>query len=467
MPSLYVDQGVGVTLVDASLAAARTPTGDTLTGAFVSGGFVRLERAHVTATHHGIALRKHGSAHVVDCVLASCGKTGLEADAGRFVVRGSEVRGAGLHGIARFSGLIDSVVERTVVVDAVEGGIVAKARMTVRDTRVERAGKFAVLGTESLVLEHVAATGSKGWGLLVDGEKAHVHVEECILEGSQSANVDVKKGFLSLSGAIVRGGATSGVILQAEARAVLARTTIEDNAQGNVYALDGARHVVGRCTIRGGSLGFWSRGSAGFVEDTLIEGAGIQVLGEHGPTFLRCEVRGAGIDVSGAASPIFSHCAVTGAEGAGFSLAEGTSAVLEACRSEGNGAPDALGGSENLAVSLDAAALSIAEDDGALTVTVREPDALTALFHARGATPPPDGMVHLVGYAIGAALNEAKLEGEVEMDVEGATLHVRTDDAHARDVVRAAAERVIAEPRRILFAADGQAVIDLVRELSS
>ena len=98
-----------------------------------------------------------------------------------------------------------------------------------RDSEVVDAGKMGVIFTGGATLLRTRITGSKGLGLFIQ-EDAHVHVDECLVEGSQGANVEVKSGYASFHDTTIRGSKVSGVNLQGEARVLFSSCEIEDNA---------------------------------------------------------------------------------------------------------------------------------------------------------------------------------------------------------------------------------------------
>jgi hypothetical protein len=472
-PALFVDANLGVRAAALTLKADRTPEGNTLTAVYVTAGFVRLEDAIVTASHHGVYLRRDGDAHVFRSQLVDCGKSGLEAEDGNFVVLDSEIRGSGLNGITRLAGATAGVVDGSRVVGAANIGVYLKGKgqNLVRDCAIEDAGSIGLGIAGGADVERTRVSGSKGWGLFVD-EGGHAHVKGSTFEGSGRTNVDIKNGYASLSECVVRGAAASGLILQPAARALILECEIEDNAQGNVFAMDGARHLISGCRIRGGAVGFWSRGSVGIVRRSLIEGSkgnGVDVLGEGGPSIVECEIREAaksGVEVDAPAGPLLARCKIGGAGGAGFVFAAGSRPAVEDTLVADNGAPDAVEGAAVAVpgdVDPELVLPPLAAEGEGFAARRDLGEALTAVFAARGALPPPGDVSRALMIALGEVLGS--LDG-VTVEYLGTTVGVAAAEQALAEAARDAVHTLLRQPHRLRAALDHVAMMDFAEALS-
>lgn len=472
-PALFVDANLGVRAAALSLKAARSPEGNTLTAVYVSAGFVRLEDATVTATHHGLYLRRDGDAHVFRSQLVDCGRSGVEAEDGNFVILDSEIRDAGQNGVTRLAGATAGVIDGSRISGASNIGVYLKGKgqNLVRGCEIEAAGQIGLGIAGGADVERTRVSGSKGWGLFVD-EGGHAHVKGSTFEGSARANVDLKHGYASLSECVVRGAETSGVILQPAARALILECEIEDNAQGNVFAMDGARHLISGCRLRGGAVGFWSRGSVGYLRRCLVEGStgnGIDLLGEGGPVIMECEIREAaksGVEIDAPAAPLFSRCKIGNAGGAGFVFAAGSRPAVEDTLVADNGAPDAVEGAAVAVpgdVDPELTLPSLAAEGGGFAARRDLGEALTAVFAARGALPPPTDVSRALMIALAEVMGS--LDG-VTVEYLGTTVGVAAADQALAESARDAVHTLLRQPHRLRAALDHVGMMDFAEALS-
>jgi hypothetical protein len=447
-PALVVDPNIGVHASSLTLRGGRTPKGSSLTGVLAKAGFVHLEHAKVSATHHGLYLEKDADAHVFRTHVVACGKSGVVAEGGNVVALESEVTGSGLHGIAIFSGELGSAIVRTKVCGAAEMGVLAGGVVTLRDARIEAPGKFGVVASGA----STTVTGSKGVGLLVQ-EGARAQASACVIEGSAQANVNVLQGFALLEGVVVRGGVTSGFTLQDGSRLVMRGGVIEDHGNGAVYAVQGARHLFVGATIRGDDVGIWSNGSAGFVSDTTIEARKrmtVQVLGKEALTFFDCTLAGGGeatVYVAEGGSPRFSRCAVTNDAGTPFTDVDGALAVLEPSE-------------EQVTVELP----EIVEDGGGFVLRHDATARIASLFARRGGAPGDRWLAHAIGHAID---HEVGPQGDFSLSLADGELTLRASTRHVAEQARTAIATVLGDADGLRRALDRQAVDDMLQQMMS
>jgi hypothetical protein len=302
---------ISVAVRGLTLVAGRSAEGKTLS---VPGGFLRLHECIVRATHHGASVREAGTLLLSRTLLDGCGQNGIWSEGGNVAVSGGEIRAPAMHGAYLAKSSWANVFEDTTLRRVGQVGVVAEAEVRIRRCFVEAPGRcgIAVKGPVNVLGSSVKA--SAGWGVAVEAGGILV-LQQSTVEGSTGANVDVKEGVIDARDSAIARGASSGLVLQGQARALLFDTKIEDNAQGNLYAVAGAKLFAARAKVSGDAVGVWlQEATAAFVESDIAS-AGGQAL-----------------DVRGTLAPVFAQTRITG----GITLDAGTHVCFTPdCTAEG------------------------------------------------------------------------------------------------------------------------------------
>ena len=196
---------------------------------------------------------------------------------------------------------------------AAQVGLFGEAELRVRRCAVDASGKLGVVVHAPVWLSGCTVARSGGSGILVENG-AGLRLEGTTIEASQNANLDVKDGSVDARGCSLVGGATSGLVVQGQGRAFLADSRIEGHAQGNVFAIAGARLFAAKSSIRGDASGVWLQDAMVAMVDTRIEsatGAALDLRGSATPVFYRCGLIG-GLSLGAGSTAQFAECELTG-----------------------------------------------------------------------------------------------------------------------------------------------------------
>jgi hypothetical protein len=206
-----------------------------------------------------------------------------------------------------------NVFEHSKIARAAQVGLFAEAELRMRRCAVDAPGKLGVVVHAPVWLSGSTVARSGGSGILVENG-AGLRLEGTTIEASQNASLDVKHGSGDVRGCHLVGGATSGLVVQGQGRVFLAESRIDGHAQGNVFAIAGARLFAAESSIRGDASGVWLQDAMVAMVDTRIESA-----------------TGAALDARGGATPVFHRCQLIG----GVSLGAGTTAQFAECELTG------------------------------------------------------------------------------------------------------------------------------------
>jgi hypothetical protein len=183
----------------------------------------------------------------------------------------------------------------------------------VRRCAVETPGKLGVVVHAPVWISGSNIARSGGSGILVENG-AGLRLEGTTIEASQNASLDEKDGAADVRGCSLLDGATSGLIVQGQGRAFVVESRIEGNAQGNVFAIAGARLFAAQSAIRGDALAVWLQDAEVAVVESRIEsatGAALDVRGSVAPVFYQCQLAG-GISLGAGTTARFAECELTG-----------------------------------------------------------------------------------------------------------------------------------------------------------
>jgi hypothetical protein len=457
-PALWIDRMVSAYVRGLSLKTGRTRTDEPLNAVHVAGGSIWLERCDMSGTHNGCFGGKDTHVRVISSRIHDCGRHGIETVQGDFAVVDSEIRGVAMHGVACFSEALPSVLAGVRVLDAAKIGVAVTGTIVVRDTLIEGAGEFGVVGEggANITLVGSKVRSSKGWGCLVqDGTRAEV--VGTTIEGSAKTNVEVAKGHLVLRGCTVADAQAYGVTLQPDARALIVDSTISGNAQGNVMVMSMAQAVLVGCTLRGGTFGLWSRSAAlrcaeSTVEET--EGPSVQIVEMDGGVFSDCTVRHSkswGIGLGAGASARFSRCTIElCAAGSVFADPESTP-VLEDCEVVHDPAqpvdlaPNVLHGAVDGPDEIAAELEDVKEEAGAFLFHLGAHPAIASAFAKRSAVPDAE----TIGPAVIGACRRGELGvDEIEFYLDDG-FFARAPDRALLAKVRDVAQGLLRHPREL------------------
>jgi hypothetical protein len=246
-------------------------------------------------------------------VLEQCGQSGIWCEGGSVAVVDSELRDLSVHGAFVAKSPYANAFEDSKISRAAQVGLFGEAELRVRRCAVDASGKLGVVVHAPVWLSGCTVARSGGSGILVENG-AGLRLEGTTIEASQNANLDVKDGSVDARGCSLVGGATSGLVVQGQGRAFLADSRIEGHAQGNVFAIAGARLFAAKSSIRGDASGVWLQDAMVAMVDTRIEsatGAALDLRGSATPVFYRCGLIG-GLSLGAGSTAQFAECELTG-----------------------------------------------------------------------------------------------------------------------------------------------------------
>jgi hypothetical protein len=296
-----------------TLRSGRSSDGKTLNAASVPGGYLRLHECKASASHHGASVREGGWLLLSRSVVEGCGQSGIWCDGGSVAVVDGELRDLAVHGAYLAKSPHSNVFETSAISRVGQIGLLAEAELRIRKCTVEAPARYGVVVHGPVWLSGSTIARSGGWGVAIENG-GNLRLEKSTIEASQGANVDVKDGSLDARDCTITGGFSSGLIVQANGRAFLADTRIEGHAQGNVYAIAGARLVAARSSIRGRALGLYLQDAVVAMVETLLESgeaAALDVRGSQVPVFYQCRLAGALVLDAGTKAR-FAECTTDG-----------------------------------------------------------------------------------------------------------------------------------------------------------
>jgi len=306
-------RAISVSVRGITLRSGRSSEGKTLNATGAPGGYLRLHGCKVSASHNGASVREGGWLLLSRSVVEGCGQSGIWCDGGSVAVVDGELRDLAVHGAYVAKSPQSNVFETSTISRVGQIGLVAEAELRIRKCTIEAPARCGVVVHGPVWLSGSTIARSGGWGVAIENG-GNLRLEKSAIEASQGANVDVKEGSLDAREATITGGFSSGLVVQANGRAFLADTRIEGHAQGNVYAVAGARLFAARSSIRGRALGLYLQDAVVAMVETQLESgeaAALDLRGSQVPVFYQCRLAGAVVLHAGTKAR-FAECTTDG-----------------------------------------------------------------------------------------------------------------------------------------------------------
>jgi len=343
-----------------TLRATQTETGESLNAVHCVNGFARLEQCDISATNDGVQLRDWAIAHVFDSRIQGCGKYGVGTIAGRCVILRTEISQCGKDGVMLKNKGPNRIEGGKLHGNGGAGAYVADGvDCTIRGVEISGntgPAEIVGIGESELTIEDVKISNGRSGGIFfqdsAQGSLGGVSISGCAL-----AALDIgTTSFINGEDVALVDNKSSGVLVRANGRLLLVRSTLTNNVEGHLWIMNGGRAALAECHVAGGKTGLWVQGGAmAYAYRTAFEGqTGTALDAQPGGRLVasKCKVTGAGGDaiVANAGADVrLVFAEVGGAGGAGLRALDGAAVRVEDSILEGSRGGDLVGRAEVIA----------------------------------------------------------------------------------------------------------------------